>query len=63
MKNVGGLELVDPEEALFALAAKWIIRALTLGIALLQILLCYRLLKIRPHAQGGWPMASNWVLT
>jgi hypothetical protein len=61
-KNVGGLGLVDPEEALSALTAKWIIRVLTPGIAPLQILLRYRLLKIRPHTQGGWPMASNWVL-
>jgi hypothetical protein len=33
MKQVGGLGLVDPEEALSALAAKWIIRGLTPGTA------------------------------
>jgi hypothetical protein len=63
VKQVGGLGLVDPEEALLALAAKWIIRGLTPGTAPLQILIRYRLLQIRSHARGGWPMASQWVLT
>jgi hypothetical protein len=62
-KHVGGLGLIDPEEAILALVAKWIIRVITPGSAPLQILLRYRLLKIRPHAWGGWAMASHWAFT
>jgi hypothetical protein len=54
---------MDPEEALAALAAKWIIRGLTPNTTLLQILIMHMLLQIQPHARGGWRMALQWVLT
>lgn len=52
---VGGLNLVDSEEALHALAMKWILKAMLSGVSNLQLLLCFRLLQMRPQAHGRWP--------
>lgn len=58
---VGGLNLVDPEEALHALAVKWILKAMLPGGSNLQFLLRYRFLQIRPQACGGWPEMAQWT--
>ena len=42
-KNVGRLNLIDIEDMVDALMAKWIVKALGLGSYTLQIYLCYRL--------------------
>jgi len=52
-KQIGGLDLVDPEEALHALMAKWILKAMLPGSSNLHLLLRYRLFQIRPQSQGN----------
>jgi hypothetical protein len=61
-KKVGGLNLVDLEEALWALSAKWFIKALGAGASPLQVLLKHRLLKIKPQECGTWPATPPWSL-
>ena len=51
-RDVGGLNLINPEEAMHALLSKWIIKALEPGCSSLQLLLRYRILKIKPNEKG-----------
>ena len=55
-----GLNLVDPEIALQALLAKWIVKALLPGNSNLQILLRHKLFQIRPHGPGRWSGSLRW---
>jgi hypothetical protein len=48
-KSVGGLNLIDAEEAMQALLAKWIIKALGPGESNLQVALRHRLLRLQPE--------------
>ena len=61
-KSIGGFNLVDPEEALHALAAKWVLKALTPGNAPLHLILRYRLLHLKPQEKGNWPLDAQWIL-
>ena len=61
-RNVGGLNLVDPVEALHAMMAKWIFKAMSPGTTALQILLRYRMLLVRPQGRGNWPASPQWIL-
>ena len=62
-KSIGGLNLVDPEEALRALMAKWVLKALGPGDSNLQILRRHRIKKIKPDRRGRWPQSLQWILT
>jgi hypothetical protein len=61
-KNAGGLGLIDAEDALVALASKWVLKSLAPGSSSIQILLRYRIAKFRPAAKGTWPAASQWTM-
>jgi hypothetical protein len=63
VKEVGGLNLIDPEEALVALSSKWVLRVLEPGTSALHTLLRYRLGKLRPSRSGTWPPSLQWALT
>jgi hypothetical protein len=62
-RQQGGLSLIDPEVALQALLAKWIVKALLPGTSHLQLLLRHQLLQIRPQAPGQWTASLRWCLT
>jgi hypothetical protein len=62
-KGKGGLGLIDPQEAMEALMAKWILKALQPGASHLQTFLRYRLQKLRPDIRGTWPQSIQWALT
>jgi hypothetical protein len=47
-KSVGGLSLIDAEEAMYALLATWIIKALGPGESNLQVALRHRLARLQP---------------
>ena len=60
---MGGLNIINPKEALYALMAKWIIMALSPGESNLHILLKFWLRKIKPDRRGQWPPSLQWSLT
>lgn len=51
-KEVGGLGLIDPQEALLSLTNKWIVKALIPGNTPLNILLRHRIASIQPPKSG-----------
>lgn len=61
-KSKGGLGLLDPEEVLHALMAKWILRALIPGNSNLQILIRHKILQVQPTFSGRWPKSPNWIM-
>lgn len=61
-KKVGGLGIVNPENALIALMSKWVIKALTPGIPPLHILLRYWLASLWPSRLGPWSRSLQWTL-
>jgi hypothetical protein len=60
---MGASNLIDPEDALQALLAKWIAKALQPGNSNLQQLLRHKLLQIRAHSSGQWAPTLLWCLT
>jgi hypothetical protein len=62
-KMAGGLNLIDPDEALVALSSKWILKVMEPGISALHTLLQHRLDRIRPSRLGTWPSSLHWALT
>jgi hypothetical protein len=60
-RRVGGLDIVDPEDALATLAAKWILKALAPGNANVQHLLRHRILQVYPVGKGNWPCHVQWI--
>jgi hypothetical protein len=49
----GGLNFIDPEDALTALMTKWVISACEPGRSNFKVLLRYRLAAFQPHVQGS----------
>jgi hypothetical protein len=63
-KQHGSLYLVDLEDALQALSAKWIAKALLPSNSNLQLLLQLKqLLQIRSHTSSQWAPVLLWCLT
>jgi hypothetical protein len=62
-RRIGGLDIVDPEDAFTALASKWILKALAPGNANVQQLLQYRTLQLYPTGKGDWPCHVHWAMT
>jgi hypothetical protein len=58
-KQKGGLNLIDLEEALDALSAKWVIKALTPGESNLKTLLLARIKQAQPSRQTKWPPTES----
>lgn len=61
-KLVGGLGLIDPQEALTSLTNKWIVKAMVPGNSPLNILLRHRIGSIQPQDAGSWPRSLHWSL-
>lgn len=61
-RHIGGLNLVDLEDALHALMAKWVMKAMIPGSSNLQYILRYRLLQFRPPAPSAWQAMPQWAL-
>lgn len=53
-RNNGGLELMNPEDAMIALMAKWVVKAMEPGNSNLHLLLRYRLSMYQPFSGGRW---------
>jgi hypothetical protein len=49
---VGGLNLIDPKDALYALFGKWITKALAPGSSSIQILLQHKIFQTQPLPNG-----------
>jgi hypothetical protein len=62
-KGKGGLGLIDPQEAMEALMAKWILKAPQPEASNLQTFLRYRLQKLKPATRGTWSPSIQWTLT
>jgi hypothetical protein len=58
-RKVGSLNILDLEEALMALIAKWLLKALALGTSNIQHLLHYKLMQIQPAGRGTWPRSPQ----
>jgi hypothetical protein len=61
-RRLGGLDLVDLDDALLVLSTKWLIKALTPGNSNLQYLLQFKLLQVYLAGKGGWPSHIQWAL-
>jgi hypothetical protein len=51
-KTIGGLNIIDPEEALHALTSKWMVWAFEPGDSNLQVLLRHCIFKMQPPGTG-----------
>jgi hypothetical protein len=58
---VGGLNLIDPKDALYALFGKWITKALAPGSSSIQILLQHKIFQTQAAFTGTWPASSQWT--
>lgn len=54
MKEKGGLDLINPEDAMTSLMVKWMVKAMEPGTSNLHLLLRHRLNKYQPYAGGNW---------
>jgi hypothetical protein len=50
----GGLNMIDPQEALTTLMSKWIVTALEPGMSNFKTLLRHRLNQLQPFSWGKW---------
>lgn len=50
----GGLDLINPEDAMHSLMLKWLIKALEPGKSNLHLLMQYRLGMCQPYSRGRW---------
>jgi hypothetical protein len=61
-KHIGGLDLIDPQEAMISLLCKWVITAYLLGSSNLQVLLRNKLWHTSPAKRSRWPSHAQWGL-
>ncbi len=61
-KDIGGLGLIDPKEAMDTLLFKWVIRALKLGNSNFKLLLCFKLTMCKSSKHMKWGPNVNWAL-
>lgn len=53
-KEAGGLDLINPEDAMTSLIVKWMIKAMEPRTSNLHLLLRHRLNIYQPYARGNW---------
>ena len=58
-KPIRGLNIIDLEEALNALMAKWILKAFSSRELNLQILLRFKLSKLKSNSRKKWPLSLH----
>jgi hypothetical protein len=61
-KQDGGLNIVNPIEAVTVLLCKWIISACEPGSSNLKTMLRHRLSRSQPYHQGKWQRSIRWFL-
>jgi hypothetical protein len=61
-KDIKGLGLIDPEEAMDVLLCKRVIRSLDPGNSNLKLLLDFKLTMCKPSQYMTWDPEVNWVL-
>lgn len=61
-RNVGGFNLIDHEEALHVMMAKWVIKVMSLGNTSFQKLFQYCIPLIHLLDNGNWPALSQWIV-
>lgn len=59
---MGGLGIIDSEEALTGLMGKWVVKALVSDNSPLHALLRHWLAGLRPPGSGMWPRSLQWAL-
>jgi hypothetical protein len=59
-KSQGGINLVNPEDAVTALMLKWIIKAMEPGRSNLHLMLRYRLSQYQSYARGRWEQSLKY---
>jgi hypothetical protein len=53
-RSKGGINLINPEDAVVALMVKWVVKAMEPGTTNLHKFLRYRLSMYQPYQRGGW---------
>jgi hypothetical protein len=61
-KAEGGLDLINPNDALTALMAKWVLKACEPGTSNLHALLRFRLSHFQPYSGGRWPSSLEYFI-
>ena len=59
-KNTGGVNLINPEDAVAALMTKWLVKALEPGDSNLHLFLRYRLSMYQPYTGGRWSQSMEY---
>jgi hypothetical protein len=59
-KREGGLNIVNPLDAVIALMSKWVVSACEPGDSNLKKLMQYRLSCFQPYSHGGWNRSLEW---
>jgi hypothetical protein len=59
-KKDGGLNIVNPLEAVTAMMAKWVVSACEPGCSNLKLLIRHRLSSYQPYVQGKWGRSMEW---
>jgi hypothetical protein len=59
-RSVGGLSILNPQEALTTLLSKWVVNAFLPGKSNLQILLMLKLKQMSPNKMSHWPNDTRW---
>jgi hypothetical protein len=58
----GGINLINPADAMTALMSKWIVKALESGTSNLHLLLRFRLQRFQPYSGGRWDPSLDYFL-
>ena len=59
-KSKGGVNLINPEDAVTALMTKWLIKAMEPGDSNLHLFLRFRLSQYQPYASGRWSQSLDY---
>ena len=59
-KSMGGVNLINPEDAVAALMSKWVIKALEPSDSNLHLFLRYRLSQYQPYTSGRWTQSLEY---
>ena len=59
-KNLGGVNLINLEDAVAALMSKWVVKALEPGDSNLHLFLRFRLSQYQPYTGGRWTQSLEY---
>ena len=59
-KSKGGVNLINPKDAVAALMTKWLTKALEPGDSNLHLFLRFRLSQYQPYTGGRWPQSMEY---